>query len=290
MKRIYRRKAAKVVKKKGPKKAKASQGTKVDARLKVTVNGIAEIGAGQSVGIDNYTLGYVSALGPYSVALGGSFFQNTDFIAQKALYDEVCIKSFTVKFTPLITQTNLYDQAFAISAPKQARVQPNMYTWFDRDSSPLTKITSDLPKKLAQYDSFKQHNCFKPWSRTLAMKPIWLSCDTVASGSTTSNQGTTPLTQAGLLGNFGIYGQNLPFAGSITEGSNESYGQLRIIWNFSFRGKRALNVSVDNGIVTLTPADRYAPLLPTLRMHQPNDDAGELLTLDASGNPIQVLP
>jgi len=291
MKRNYRRKAGKKSSRPTKHKGKASQNTKVDARLNIVTNGIVEIGVGAVTGVDNYTLGYISALGPYSVSSGGSFWQNSDFITQKALYDEVCIKSYTVKFTPVINTVNLYDQSFAITTPsKQTRLQPNMYTWFDRDSSPLTKISDDLPKKLGQYNSFKQHNCLKPWSRTLVMKPIWLPVDSVAGGSHTSSESTIPLLQAGLLGNFGIYGQNLPFGGSLVAGTNESYGQLRVTWSFAFRGKRALNASVVDGVVTLTPADRYAPIQPTLRFTPVNDSGGELVTLDLSGNPIFVLP
>jgi len=277
-------------KKGGARKGKAAQNTKVNASLKVSVNGILSIAAGASgTNIDNYCLGYVTALGPYG-AVGASFYQNPDFIAQKVLYDEVCIKSYTVKFTPLVTQTNLYDQGFAIGTAAQARIQPNLYTWFDRDASPLTAINSSLVAKVAQYDSFKRHNCFRPWSRTLRMKPVWLSCDGVAGGSHVNTEATTQLTQAGLLGIFGVYGQNLPWGGSISSGS-ESYGQFQVTWNFTFRGKRPVATTVDaNGVVTLTPASNFAPIQHTVTYPPQNDEGGILLSLDGSGNPIMVIP
>jgi len=278
-------------KKKGVRKgkAKASQNTKVNANLKVTITGTLAIGAGASTGIDNYTLGYVTELGPFG-SNGASFFQNPDYRAQSSLYDEVCIKSYTIKFTPLVTVTNLYDQGFAISAGPKTRVQPNLYTWFDRDASPLTAINVALPTKIAQYDSYKKHNCFKQWSRTMRMKPIWLSCDGVAGGSHMNSEATTQLTQAGLLGNFGVYGQNLPWAGSINSG-NEAYGQFAVVWTFLFRGKRPVNTTVDaDGVVTLTPASLFAPIIPTLAFPTMDDVGGQLVTLDVSGNPIYVLP
>lgn len=254
--------------------------------MKVIVNGLATIGNGSNV--NNYLLTYVSPLGPYS-SPGGSFFNNVDFQSQKALYDEVCIKSFTVKFNPIVTMSNLYDQGFALTPTQQARLQPNIYTWFDRDSSPLTAVNDQYVNKLAQYDSFKQFNCYKKWSRTINLKPMWLSCDKVAGGSHLTDVTTVPMTQAGLLGNFGIYGQNLPWA--TIGSSNESYAQVEIHWKFLFRGKRALNISVTDGVVTLTPADKFAPIIQTFVEQPSNDSGGQPLTLDpVTSEPISVLP
>lgn len=276
-------------KKGGARKGKRTQNTKVNATLQVATNGIIAIGNGGSTDVTNYCLGYVTALGPYG-SNGSSFFNNADFIAQKALYDEVCIKSYTVKFMPVVNTTNLYDQGFVVPAANQVVLQPNLYTWFDRDASPLTAVSKSLVNKLAQYDSFKRHNCFKPWSRTMKMKPIWLACDGVANASHVSFESTIPLTQAGLLGNFGIYGQNLPWGGSISS-LNETYGQIQVLWNFAFRGKRPLATSVDaNGVITLTPASLFAPLQHTMNFPPTNDSSGILLSLDASGNPVLVVP
>jgi len=275
----------------GARKGKRTQNTKVNATLRVATNGILSIGSAPTgtTGVLNYCLGYVTALGPFG-SNGSSFFNNADFIAQKSLYDEVCIKSYTIKFMPVVSQTNLYDQGYVVPTANQLILQPNLYTWFDRDASPLTAVSSSLVNKLAQYDSFKRHNCFKPWSRTMKMKPIWLACDGVAGGSHVSQEATIPLTQAGLLGNFGIYGQNLPWGGAISA-ANEVYGQIQVSWNFAFRGKRPVSTSVDeNGVITLTPASLFAPIAPTHSFPPTNDVDGQLLTLDASGNPVFVFP
>lgn len=270
------------------KKGKASQNTKVNASLKVSVNAFLAIGAGGQ-NTNNYTLGYITALGSFG-SNGVSFFNNPDYKSQAALYDEVCIKSYTVKFQPVVTQTNLYDQGFVVPTANQLSIQPNLYTWFDRDASPLTVINAALPNKIAQYDSYKRHSCYKPWIRTMYMKPVWLSCDKVAGGSHLTSEATTQLTQAGLLGNFGIYGQNLPWGGSINA-ANEAYGQLQVTWSFVFRGKRPIDVQVDeNGIVTLTPASLFAPIIQTLYAPPVSDMSGNRLSLDASGIPIEILP
>lgn len=273
----------------GAPKGKRSQNTKVNANLKVSVNATLQIGnAGQNV-VTNYTLGYVTPLGPFG-SNASSFFSNRDFIAQKALYDEVCIRSFKVTYTPVVNTVNLYDQGFVVPATNQVTLQPNLYTWFDRDSTPMTAVSASMPQVLAQYDSYKRHDCRKKWSRTIKLKPIWLACDGVAAASHVSEAATIPLTQAGLLGALGIYGQNLPWGGSISS-SNEAFGQIQTTWSFSFRGKRSLNTQVDaNGIITLTPASLYAPIAPTMLYAELNDVDGIPLSLDASGNPVYVVP
>lgn len=274
---------------KGKAKRKASQNTKVDARLKCTTNYFLQIGNGSNVA--NYTLGYISALAtiPGSGAKPdyASFFNTNDFKAQSSLYDEVCINSYKVMYNPIVTQTNVYDQSF-ISTTNQAVLQPNLYTWIDRDASALTAVNNSYVNKIAMYDSFKQHSVYKKWTRTVSLKRYWLPTN-LASIDYNSSIYTVALTQAGLLGTFGIYGQNLPWG--VISGPNESYGQIQVEWSLSFRGKKSLGIAVTDGVVTLTPSEQFAPIEPTILGVDPNDTGGVRRTTDpVTGDVIYVLP
>lgn len=290
-KRTYRRKARKApLRKKVRKAAKKAQNTKVDAQLVCKTNYNMMIGTGGAGTVANYTLAYFTALGnvPSTGNPYNHFFDTTDFTSQAALYDEVCIKSYTIKYNPIVTQTTIYDQAAVIPATKQALIQPNIYSWIDRDATPLTAINNSYVNRLGMYDSFKQHNMYKKFSRRVALKPLWLPCSVVGSAIEVSAY-TTQMSQAGLLGLFGIYGQNLPWSG-FTSG-NETFAQIEIHWSLQFRGKKAVGISVVDGVVTMTPAEKFAPIVPTLEgVNNSSDTGGQSLTLDISGNPIYVLP
>ena len=137
---------------------KRSQNSKVDARLTVHCSGQLGIQAGAVA--NNYVLGYVTAIGITS-GVGNNhigWYQNPDFLQQKALYDEVCITGYTVTFNPVINITGVYDQASQPLA-LQRQQESFLYSWFDRDGNTITAASTNVPNKLGDYDSFKKHDC-----------------------------------------------------------------------------------------------------------------------------------
>jgi len=263
----------------------------VDATLTINCPNNLKIGTGSVA--DNYVLGYVTAMGqtnpgnPFNTV----WFQNPDFLQQKALYDEVCITGFTVYIKPVITQMTAYDQNYALGPALQRHLETYVYTWIDRDANSITASSTNVPAKLGDYDSFKKHAFNKPIKRHVAVTPTWFDCNVVAAAA--SILGNQFLTARGLLSQLGIYGENLPWS-TITS-DPEVWATVDVAYHLKFRGKKPVGFSVDaDGVITLTPMNLYAPLLPTMSALPPSDSStGQLIRdvgFDGSGNPLYVTP
>ena len=262
--------------------ARKSQNTKVDARLTTISTTSINIGVGN--GASNYVYGYFSALGNQQGQFILGFQSNADYQVQRALYDEVKITGYTVKFKPAITMAGVYDQA-VVNSTTQTMLEPVLWTFIDRDGTALPAMTAQIPNKIGQYDSAKQHSCYKPISRHVRIKGVWLDTEVIAACiSAGSSVGTTNLVQAGLFSCLGLYGQNLPWYGTLDK--PEPYGKVEVHWHMCFRGKKPVNQKInEDGSVTITPMELYAPLQNTLTFVEVSDTSGTRLTFDGSGNP-----
>lgn len=269
-----------------------SQNTKVDERITIKTQLLAGIANGTIA--QNYTLSMLSLMsgsattGPASGVL--PFGSQPEYIERQFLYDEVKVTGFTVKFRPSVTQQNLYDQGYVESANLQKITDPIIHTCIDRDGNTITNSSTQVPTKMQCYDSYKSFSCYKPWSRKVAVKGIWMDTKLLVT-QLTSNYATVLQTQAGYLSTLIVYGENLPW-NAIPTATTEVYGVVEVHYHMCFRGKRPVSLALDrDGNLVMTPASAFAPIATTYAaLPLTYDTSGTLVSFDASGIPIPVAP
>lgn len=269
-------------------KGKAAQNTKTE--LKATYRTAQPFLVASGSTVENYGLSYFSAMDMQAARYNGLLANVQDYRTQVAMYDEVKLTGFTVRYRPL---TNTTDGQFLDTG---VAYDANIYTWIDRDGSTITSMSNNVPQKIQSYSSSKFYNFKRSWSRHVkCATTLWVDTLTMSnSGGLDIGSANAQLFKAqGLASVIGIYCQNLPIGKftSITPATN--IGTLEVDWHVCFRGKKPVAFSTtEDGILTLTPSDHFAPIEAT----QPilngviNDISGNTATLDASGNHIYVKP
>jgi len=252
----------------GRKAAKAiAANTKVDlkASYRVPYNFVATTGA--SVGTYAY-----SAYSPAHFNYSNLAAMSSEFTAQKQLFDEFCITGMTVKYTPMINVNN------TSSTGGDARI----HTVVDRDGTVPVSTSVSVPNKLQAYDSYKEFNIYKRWSRSVRCKSFWMDTG-IASINPQAEAGTAqPWVNAGLTQVLVLYAQYLPPAAA----PPYNLGTLTVVWNVKFRGKKTTAFGYDpvSGTVFMTPISSYPADIPITseKVGLPGDD--EKITCDMSGN------
>jgi len=211
-----------------------------------------------------------------------------DYKTQMALYDEVKISGFTVRYRPL---NNTTDAQFLET---DVAYDSNIYTWIDRDGSTITSMSSNVPAKIQSYSSAKAYNFKRTWSRHVkCATSLWVDTTTMGSLGGHDNTAAQLFKAQGLISVIGVYAQNLPLGKFTTITPAMNVGTLEVDWHVCFRGRKPTAFGItEDGVLTLTPSDHFAPILAT----QPilngfiNDICGNELTFDPSGNRVYVLP
>ena len=241
--------------------------------------------------VTNYSLTVVSPLGTNTGTgvTNGAWYNNPEFILQRYNFDEVKLTGYTVRYKPVLTQLNLYDQSIA-QQNIQNNANPILYSWIDRDSNTLSASSTNVTQKILQYDSCKRHMFTKPFSRRVKVNGVWLDTSSSTMTGQVSNTTTVYQTNHGLLSCLGIYGENLPWGA--LGGATEALGNIEVEWYFCFRGKRPVNLTLDeaSGALTVLPEEKFAPIQPTTLAFANTNDVGQLVAYDVSGNPIYVTP
>lgn len=145
------------------------------------------------------------------------------------IYDQYRVTGVTMKFIPAFNVANIAD---ALEFGQESQV---LYSSWDMDSA--------LPSSSAAIQtlrSTRKHNIRRPFKRTFRYTykdNSWLD-----TGSTYDvAPPVSNWVSKGLYGNFGFYGENLPYP--TTEAI--TVGQIEVIYHVVYRGQRLVNVSQD---------------------------------------------
>jgi len=229
----------------GPFKGKAAANTKVDlvAKYRIPLNFSSQLG----INVPTYAY---SAFTPCHSLFSGLAVSSTEFQAQKQLFDEYCITSMKVTYSPLV---NVNNSAINLGDPR-------VHTIVDRDGNTPIATSVSVPNKMQAYDSYKEYTIYRKWSRTLRCKNFWM--DTGITGINPQAEAGTaqPWVNAGMTQVMAIYCQELP--ASFPVGTN--LGSMTVEWTVKFRGKKTTAFGYDpvSGSVILTPITSYPRDIP----------------------------
>lgn len=241
-KALVRRRA----KAKGKSKGSRAANTKVDEKVVYRIRQNNSLFGATTV--SNY---FYSAFSPYNQTYA-NITSVPEFMAQANMFDEFCIKYLKVTYRPLYTQTPAPQPP---GTPGTAW-ESTQYTAVDRDGKTPVSSSIDVPSKMLTYDSCREHQWNRKWSRTLKLKSFWLD----ASIPTHAPVGisTQEVTNAGYMQALIHYGQNC-------------YAPIGVIGTYDlefgvhFRGKKPVAFSYDasSGSVILTPVENFGnPITP----------------------------
>lgn len=226
--------------------------------------------------VSNYVYNNYQLVAPTSVYT--SVLNTKAYKTNAVLYDRVRINKIKVTYTP---KANVFDAGNAQNDSQLTLSGNGMVdTAIDRDTI-LPWANTGVSEAFQQYPSYRQFPAYKRFSRSYSVKyptSVWLDTANIFEDSTL-------LKRLGLLGNIGVYAENL--VEDKGEIFNEPYADVRIEYSMVFQGTKPTNISLDaSGNVLISPiepneSDRQYETIGSLALQ---DISGN--QLDNSGNII----
>lgn len=262
------KKAKQMVTKQHKTKAKKNMDTFF---LRAKVN--TTITPSQGAVVANYIYQHFSLMdqtGPLSVT------NIPEFNLYRIQYDKVRINSVHVVVTP---KANTFDAAIAQNDDLNVSGSGVIHTAIDRDGPAPSNVAA-----IERYPSYKKYDIKKKFSRMYSIRwgtNEWLDCQNIYA---TAPEDT--LRRWGAFGGVTIYAENLPE--DLFELINEPTHHVEVYYNCVFQGKTSASLSVgDDGSVTLTPHENFAPLpFSALGTGTQGGPTGRVVTYDNSGNEV----
>lgn len=176
-----------------------------------------------------------------------------EFAVYSKLFDQFRITGVSLKFIPRASVQSVSEVNAQIVATPSIPSTQIAYSSWDQDSAIPSSVAA-----IQTMRSTRKHDMLKTWKRSFRYTykdNSWL--DTGLTYDVVP--GVSNWVSKGLYGNFGFYGENLPF---VPGDGAPIIGQVEIIYHVVFRGQRLVNVSeTEDGLVTLgNPEPTMKPL------------------------------
>lgn len=181
--------------------------------------------------VQNYVYGSGSALaGAYSLA------STREYQVYSKIFDQFRVTGVTLKYIPRANVQSV-SEVNVQSASSGFPTTQVIYSSWDEDGAIPSSVGA-----IQTMRSTRKHSLLRTWKRSFRYTykdNSWLDTDTQYDVTPALSNWKSK----GLYGNFGFYGENVPFSPGAV--GSPVVAQMEVIYHVVFRGQRLINVSLD---------------------------------------------